>query len=69
MLAGAIWLGLRKEWHLAAVMVPATGLAALSAPLTRAPEPGPSAPLVRVVQPISARISAGKATGRCCSSG
>ncbi len=62
-LAGAIWLGLRKEWHLAAVMVPATGLAALSAPLTRAPEPGPNAPLVRVVQPNVSQDQRGESDG------
>ncbi len=68
-LAGAIWLALRRHWHLAAVMVPATGLAALSAPLTRAPEPAADAPLVRVVQPMSARTSAGRATGLYSSNG
>ncbi|WP_230483656.1 apolipoprotein N-acyltransferase [Sphingomonas sp. Leaf21] len=62
-LAGAIWLSLRRRWHLASVMVPATGLAALSAPLTRAPEPGADAPLVRVVQPNVAQDQRGQSDG------
>ncbi|MGW8135007.1 apolipoprotein N-acyltransferase [Sphingomonas zeae] len=62
-LAGAIWLALRRRWHLAAVIVPATGLAALSAPLTRAPEPAADAPLVRVVQPNVSQDQRGQSDG------
>ena len=62
-LAGAIWLGLRRRWHLAVVMVPATGVAALSAPLTRAPGPAADAPLVRVVQPNIGQDQRGESDG------
>ncbi|MET4896247.1 apolipoprotein N-acyltransferase [Sphingomonadaceae bacterium jetA1] len=62
-LAGAIWLAFRRHWRLAAVMVPATGLAALSAPLTRAPEPAADAPLVRAVQPNVAQDQRGESDG------
>ena len=62
-LAGAIWLALRKDWRLAAVMVPVTGAAALSAPLTRAPEPAANAPLVRVVQPNVSQDQRGESDG------
>ncbi|MDR6113683.1 apolipoprotein N-acyltransferase [Sphingomonas sp. SORGH_AS789] len=63
LLAGAIWLALRRDWRPAAVMVPATALAALSAPLTRAPEPGADAPLVRVVQPNVSQDQRGESDG------
>ncbi|MDQ1229616.1 apolipoprotein N-acyltransferase [Sphingomonas sp. SORGH_AS_0879] len=62
-LAGAIWLAMLRRWHLAAVMVPACGIAALSAPLTRAPDPAPDAPLVRVVQPNVAQDQRGESDG------
>ncbi|MEK9212818.1 apolipoprotein N-acyltransferase [Sphingomonas sp. 2378] len=62
-LAGAIWLAMLRRWHLAAVMVPACGIAALSAPLTRAPDPAPDAPLVRVVQPNIGQDQRGQSDG------
>ena len=49
--AGTIWLAARGRWQPLAGAAAAIGLAALSAPLTRAPEPAPGAPLVRAVQP------------------
>ncbi|WP_380785042.1 apolipoprotein N-acyltransferase [Sphingomonas sp. R86521] len=49
--AGALMLLLRRRYALPAIVVPALGLAALSALWTDAPAAAPGTPLVRVVQP------------------
>jgi apolipoprotein N-acyltransferase len=49
--AGSIWLALDRHWRLPPITAGVLGLAALSAPLTRAPDAAPGAPRVRVVQP------------------
>jgi apolipoprotein N-acyltransferase len=49
--AGSLLLLVRRRFALAAIVVPALGLAALSAFWTDAPAAAPGTPLVRVVQP------------------
>ncbi|PAX07776.1 apolipoprotein N-acyltransferase [Sphingomonas lenta] len=50
-LAVSLLLLLRRRWTMPAIGLGVTALAALSAPLTRAPDAVPGGPLVRVVQP------------------
>ncbi len=49
--AGALLQLARRRWLLPAIVVPATGLAALSALWTDAPRAAPGTPLIRIVQP------------------
>jgi len=49
--AGALLQLARRRWLLPAIVVPATGLAALSALWTDAPGAAPGTPLIRIVQP------------------
>ncbi len=49
--AGALLQLARRRWLLPAIVVPATGLAALSALWTDAPGASPGTPLIRIVQP------------------
>ncbi len=49
--AGALLQLVRRHWLLPAIVVPATGLAALSALWTDAPDASPGTPLIRIVQP------------------
>ncbi|GAA3701574.1 apolipoprotein N-acyltransferase [Sphingomonas cynarae] len=49
--AGALLQLARRRWLLPTIVVPATGLAALSALWTNAPDASPGTPLIRIVQP------------------
>jgi apolipoprotein N-acyltransferase len=49
--AGSLLLLAQRRWTMPAIAVAATILAALSAPLTRAPDAASGSPVVRVVQP------------------